>query len=159
MRGNESHKKATKKWLIAGTIFGLAFAMVLYAPVKVLCGSQNDIETEAVMKAARDFLDAEVRRDYPAVYACLAPSSAYVRTNSYKQYLSQAKSSPERVVKYRIINITYIKNNDDQQINSHIEKIAQVEVDVTVLNDNTNQRSEFNIGFIFFKEDGRWYKS
>jgi len=40
-----------------------------------------------------------------------------------------------------------------------VEKVAQVEVDVTFLHEKTNSHSEMNIGFIFFKEQGKWYKS
>jgi hypothetical protein len=156
MRGKKHYKKAAKIWLMAVACFVL---MAFPLPEKAESNSQNDREAEAVLQAAKKFLDAEIRRDYPTVYACLSPSSTYIRTNSYKQYLSQAKASPDRVVKYRIINITYINNNDDRQINSTVEKIAQVEVDVTFLHINTKQRSEVNIGFIFFKEGGRWYKS
>ena len=159
MRGKKHYKKAAKIWLMAVACFALAAIMAFCVPESAFCGSQNDREAEAVLQAAKKFLDAEIRRDYPTVYACLSPSSTYIRTNSYKQYLSQAKASPDRVVKYRIINITYINNNDDRQINSTVEKIAQVEVDVTFLHINTKQRSEVNIGFIFFKEGGRWYKS
>jgi hypothetical protein len=159
MRGKGHYKKVANIWLMAGTCFSLAVIMVLSVPESAICGSQNDRETEAVLQAARKFLDAEIRRDYPAVYACLAPSSTYVRTNSYKQYIVQAKAAPDRVVKYRIIDITYIKNNEDRKTSPTVEKVAQVEVDVTLLHIDTRQRSEVNIGFIFLKEGGRWYKS
>ena len=134
-------------------------SMAFCIPESALCGSQNDLEAEAVMQAARKFLDAEVRRDYPAIYACFAPSSPYAKTNSYEQYLAQAKSAPDRVVKYRIVDISYIKNNEDRQTFSSVDKIAQVEVDVTFLHVSTKHRSEVNIGFIFLKEGGKWYKS
>jgi hypothetical protein len=159
MRGSGHYKKAAKIWLMAGTCFALAVIMAFCVPQSALCGSQNDREEEAVLQAARKFLDAEIRRDYPAIYACFAPSSPYTKTNSYEQYLAQAKLAPDRVVKYHIIDISYIKNNEDRQKFSSVDKIAQVEVDVTFLHVSTKYRSEVNIGFIFLKEAGKWYKS
>ena len=159
MRGNGYSKKAAKIWLMTGACFALTVIMAFCVPQSALCGSQNDREEEAVLQAARKFLDAEIRRDYPAIYACFAPSSPYTKTNSYEQYLAQAKLAPDRVVKYRIIDISYIKNNEDRQKFSSVDKIAQVEVDVTFLHVSTKYRSEVNIGFIFLKEAGKWYKS
>ena len=155
MNGNGNYKKA----IMAGACFAVAVSMAFCIPESALSNSQNDLEANAVMQAARKFLDAEVRRDYPAIYACFAPSSPYAKTNSYEQYLAQAKSAPDRVVKYRIVDISYIKNNEDRQTFSSVDKIAQVEVDVTFLHVSTKYRSEVNIGFIFLKEGGRWYKS
>ena len=159
MRGNEYQKKAAKTWLTAGMLLAVAFIMIFSVTESALCGSQNDPEAEAVMQAARKYLDAEVRRDYPAVYACFAPSSSYMQTNSYEQYLAKARLAQDRVAKYRIVAITYIKNNENRQTSATIKKIAEVEVDVTFLNIATQHRSEVNIGFIFFKEGGKWYKS
>jgi hypothetical protein len=156
---NKYYKIVAKKWLIAGTCFAIIVMIAFCFAKSAFSGSQKDREAEAVLQATKKFLDAEVRRDYPAVYACLSPSSAYVKTNSYKQYVSQAKASPDRIVKYRIINVTYIKDNDDRKINPTSERIAQIEVDVTFLHIATQKRSEVNIGFIFLKEGGRWYKS
>ena len=159
MKGNGHQKKDTKTWLAAAACLAMISIMVFCLPERVLCGSQNDPEAEAVMQAAKNYLDAEVRRDYPAVYACFAPSSDYARTNSYEQYLADARSSQDIVAKYRIVAITYIKNNENRLTSATIEKIAQVEVDVTFLHAGTQHRSEVNIGFIFLKEGGKWYKS
>jgi hypothetical protein len=159
MRVNGQHERAVKIWLMAGACFALALIMVFSVPESALCGSTNDLEAKAVLKAARKFLDAEVRRDYPAVYACFAPSSPYGRSNSYEQYLAQAKLSPDQVVAYRIVRISYIQNPEDRKTYPSVDKVAQVEVDVTYLHPSTQRRSEINIGFVFLKEGGRWYKS
>lgn len=159
MRENAHHKKAAKTWLTAGTFFILAVILFVFAPENAFCGSPKDREAKAVLKAARTFLDAEIRRDHPAVYACFAPSSDYVRTHSYKQYLAEARVAPDRVVGYQIVRISYIQDNKDPKTISTAEKIAQVEVDVTFLHEGTQRRSVVNIGFIFLKEGGTWYKS
>ncbi|HLZ19749.1 MAG TPA: hypothetical protein VKO67_09060, partial [Smithellaceae bacterium] len=52
-------------------------------PPNAYCTPAGDREEVAVLKAVRNFLDAEIRRDYPAVYACFAPSSVYVRTHTF----------------------------------------------------------------------------
>ena len=137
----------------------LVAAMVFCLPQNAFCGSLGDREEKAVLKAARKFLDAEIRRDYPAVYACFAPSSAYVRTHNYKQYLAEAKIAPDHVVAYQIVRVNYIQNNKDPQTISTADKIAQVEVEVTFAYEGTDRRSVVNIGFIFLKEGGKWYKS
>lgn len=133
--------------------------LALGFPPYAICGSTPNREEKAVLKAARTFLDAEIRRDYPAVYACFAPSSAYLRTHTYEQYLAQAKVTPDRVVGYQIVRVSYIRDNNDPQTTTPADKIAQVEVEVTFLQEGSNQRTVVNIGFIFLKEGGKWYKS
>jgi hypothetical protein len=154
-----SYKKAAKMWFMAGAYFALTVIMIFAIPQGALSGSPEDLEAKAVLKAARNFLDAEVRRDYPAVYACFAPSSPFARTNSFDQYVAQARVSTDHVVAYRIIRINYIQNPEDHKAYPSVDKVAQVEVDVTFFHPPTQKRSEVNIGFIFFKEKGRWYKS
>ncbi|MCG7852239.1 MAG: hypothetical protein MIO92_06930, partial [Methanosarcinaceae archaeon] len=148
-----------KIWLTAGFCLALVVIGTFFVPGHALCGAQNDPDAEVVLQAAKNYLDAEVRKDYPAVYACFAPSSSYVRNHSYEQYLADARSATDRVVSYRIVDITYIKNYDARKTSSAVDKISEVEVDVTFFNADTQYRSEVNIGFIFLKERGRWYKS
>lgn len=119
----------------------------------------HEREKQAVLKAAREFLDAEVRRDYQAVYSCFAASSAYARSHTYNEYLVQAKTSPDRVTDYRIVAVNYIQDNEDRGKYPLVEKFAQVEVEVTFLNQDIKSHSDVNIGFIFMKEKGSWYKS
>ena len=159
--GNRRHKKYVKVLPSVGGYLALLSLIFLLIPELAISVSsaQNDAEAEAVMRAARTYLDAEVRSDYSAVYACFAPSSDYTRTNSYEQYIAEVQSAQEHVVEYRIVAITYIKNNEKRLTSSIVEKIAEVEADVTLLNTTTGKRSDVNIGFIFLKEGGKWYKS
>lgn len=159
MRQNGHFRKAVKACLTAVICFAVIVIPAFCFPEHALCGSQSDPEVEAVMQAARNYLDAEVRGDYPVIYACFAPSSIYTQTNNYEQYLADARSAQEHLVKYRIVAITYIKKNENKLTFSAVDKIAEVEVDVTFLHNTTKHRSEVNIGFIFFKEGGKWYKS
>jgi hypothetical protein len=152
-------KRAAKICLLSGMYFALALLTISCVPESVVGKAPTDLETKAVLQAARDYLDAEVRRDYPTVYSCFAPSSDYVRNNSYEHYLAEASKAQESVIKYRIVAVTYIKNNEKHLISFTVEKIAQVEVDVTLMNTATQYKSEVNIGFIFLKEGGKWYKS
>jgi hypothetical protein len=119
----------------------------------------NQAEKKAVLRAARAFLDAEKSGDHARVYACFAPSSSFARKNSYEEYLRQAKSAEDRVASYTILNVSYIQMNDDLKNWPLIQKIAQVEVAVVFIHIPTKKRSELNIGFIFLKEGGKWYKS
>ncbi|MBN1383006.1 MAG: hypothetical protein JXA41_15180 [Deltaproteobacteria bacterium] len=122
-------------------------------------GTANKAEKAAVLQAAREFLDAEKTGDHARVYACFAPSSPYARSHTYEDYLRQVKSSEDRVASYTIMEVSYIQNNEDLKTWPSIQKIAQVEVVVVFVHIPTKKRSELNIGFIFLKEGGRWYKS
>lgn len=153
-RGISHHRNAK-----AAVFIFAAILMLLSLPENVFSGSSNDPEEKTVLKAVRTFLDAEIRRDYPAVYACFAPSSAYLRTHTYQQYLAEAKAAPYHVVAYQIVRVSYIQDNKDPQTLSTADRIAQVEVEVTFAYEVTKRRSVVNIGFIFLKEGGKWYKS
>jgi hypothetical protein len=142
------NKKTAKIWFMAGVCFAIIVMMTFAIPQSALSGSPNDLEA-----------NAEVRRDYPAVYACFAPSSTYTVTHNYEQYLAQARQLPDRIVAYRIVRVSYIQNQEDRKTYPAVDKVAQVEVEVTFLHPPTQQRSEMNIGFIFLKEGGKWYKS
>lgn len=150
-----SHNRNAK----AAIFIFAAILMLLSLPENVFSRSSNDPEEKTVLKAVRTFLDAEIRRDYPAVYACFAPSSAYLRTHTYQQYLAEAKAAPYHVVAYQIVRVSYIQDNKDPQTLSTADRIAQVEVEVTFAYEVTKRRSVVNIGFIFLKEGGKWYKS
>lgn len=158
MKEKEHNIKNAKESLLPG-VFLVLVIIIAIAFIFPGCASSNDSEEEVVMKAAREFLDAEVRRDYPVVYASFASSSEYVRSHSYEEYLAEAQSSPDRIVEYRIVKVTYIQDNEDRKKYPAVEKFAQVEVEVTFMHAKTQHRSEINIGFIFLKERGRWYKS
>ena len=57
------------------------------------------------------------------------------------------------------VGVTYVHDNEDMGKWPSVERFAQVEVDMIFLHISTDRRSEINIGFIFFKEGGKWYKS
>jgi len=151
--------KARKPLLIA--VIGLAVILpaVFFIYEGCFVPLAQEREKQAVLKAAREFLDAEIRRDYPAVYACFAPSSPYARAHTYDEYLAWAKASADHLADYRIVAVSYIQDNENLDKYPDVEKIAQVEVEATFLNDETKSYSDLNIGFIFFKERGQWYKS
>jgi hypothetical protein len=151
--------KNRKKLLIAAVCLALVLPGTFLIYKGWFVPLANEREKQAVLKAAHEFLDAEVRSDYPAVYASFASSSDYVRSHTYNEYLAQAKGSPDRVTDYRIVVVSYIHDNEDLKKYPAVEKFAQVEVDVTFLNQDTKAYSDINIGFIFIKEKGRWYKS
>lgn len=159
MNRNTLSKMMFKSSLTAVIYFVLIAALVGGLAQNASCGKTGNREEQALLQAARNFLDAEIRRDYPAVYACFAPSSVYVRTHNYQQYLAWAKASPDRVVAYQIVRVSYIRENADPQTISTADKIGQVEVEVTFAHEGANRQSVVNIGFIFLKEGGKWYKS
>ncbi|MDD5167455.1 MAG: hypothetical protein PHN75_01445 [Syntrophales bacterium] len=115
-------------------------------------------EEAAIHEAAKNYLDAEIKRDLPAVYALLAPSSAYRTAYDYAAFLAEANASPVRIVAYKILRIAHIRNNHDAEAFPRVEKFAQVEVDVVMYYGDTRQKGEVNFDFTFIKEGGKWYK-
>jgi hypothetical protein len=115
-------------------------------------------EKREIDAMARKYLDAEIKRELKAVYDCLAPSSIYRTTYDYDAYLAWAEASPMRIRKYKILRIAHIRVNEDKQRFPHVEKFAEVEVDMHVHFIDTNQAAEVNFNFTFIKEGGRWYK-
>jgi hypothetical protein len=118
----------------------------------------GDPEEQAVFTVAKKYLDAEVVRDLPAVYAFLAPSSAYCAAHDYEAFVAEANASPVRIIEYKILRVAHIMKNDDLKNFPRVEKFAYVEVDVVVFYKDTNQKADVNIGFTFIKERGKWYK-
>lgn len=143
-----------------GCLVGVPFLIVIIlGSLAVTAESGSNPDEQAVLAAARQYLDAEVTKDHPRVYACLSPSSAYCASHTYEDYLKEAVSSPTTVSDYRIIKVTYITENTDREKYLAIDKFAEVEVEVVVFYSDTGKTSEVNIGFIFVKEGGKWYKS
>ena len=112
-----------------------------------------------IREAAQRYLDAEVRRDFREAYACLAPSSVYMATQpGYEDYLREAEASSTRIVNYKIIEISKLRDNHDRETYPRIEKFVQVEVDVTVSFEDNKETVVVNYSLTFIKEGGKWYK-
>jgi len=138
-------------------VFVLAIPGICGEPSKT-AKTEPQSEQTAVFEAARQYFEAEVARDLPAVYRCLAPSSAYCATHDYAAFLAEANASPVRIVGYKIVRIAHIRNNEDVKGFPSVEKYAYVEVDVVVHYIDKNEKAEVNFGFMFIKERGNWYK-
>ncbi|MDY0045096.1 MAG: hypothetical protein RBS82_10610 [Syntrophales bacterium] len=138
--------------------FGIILLCLAFIPALTVA-ADSDSEEGSLLAAARRYFSAEIRKDYSCVYESLSPSSEYKRSHSYKKYLEEALTSSHSISEYRIIDITYITGNEDRTKYPGIEKFAQIEVEVVLFFKDTGKYSEFNIGFIFTKEGGKWYKS
>lgn len=115
-------------------------------------------EEPAVLEAAQKYFDAEVARDLRAVYGCLAPSSLYSATHDYEAFLAEANASPVRILAYKVVRISHIRNNEDLKGFPKVEKFAYVEVDIVVHYTDKNEKADVNFGLTFIKERGKWYK-
>jgi len=120
--------------------------------------SAASMEEAAVFEAAKQYLDAEVRRDLQAVYGFLAPSSVYRAAHDYEAFLAEAQASPVRILAYTIRRVAHIRDNQDLDAFPKIEKFAHVEVDIVVFYQDTKQKTDVNFGFTFIKEAGKWFK-
>ena len=116
------------------------------------------LEKPRIEKAVERYLAAEIDRDFKGIYDCLAPSSIYCSTHTYGEYLEQVQDSPVRIKDYHILNIHDLRGNHDKVKYPEIEKFVRVEVDITLLYDDSNETMEVNQDFTFIKEGGKWYK-
>lgn len=115
-------------------------------------------EIVAVEQAARAYLEAEVRRDFDAVWASLAPSSVYRETHDYLSYREEAVRSPVRIERFWILRVAGVRPNHDPARFPKIERFAEVEVDLVLFFTDTETRTDVNYRFAFIREGGRWYK-
>ncbi len=115
------------------------------------------LEKSAIEKAALTYLKAEKEGDLKQIYALLAPSSAYRQAHSYDSYLKDiAGYPPVKIDTYQIVDIYRLRDNDRRDQYPGVDKLVQVEVDVTFVNSGKN--NVFNYSFTFLKEKGNWYK-
>ena len=140
------------------SFLGLAFCCLLIVPLTFGAGEDLSFEVPEIQKAAQKYLEAEVQRNFPAIYESLAPSSEYRAAHSFEAYLAEAQSSPAHIVSYRILNIFQIRDNPDKDKYPKIDRSAQVEVDVIIRYQDVQKESEVNYAFPFVKEGGKWYK-
>jgi hypothetical protein len=139
----------------------LCLIMVCMGISGAIAGAGNNKaadETLSVRDAARTYLEGEVRGDLDAVWRMLAPSSFYVKTHSYEEYLDHARLSPVRVVEYRILAVSGVSKNQDRRTHPGIQSFARVEVELKLYSRDTNTHDIVNIEFTFVKERNRWYK-
>jgi len=116
------------------------------------------LEKPRIEKAVDRYFAAEINRDFKGIYDCLAPSSIYCSTHTYGEYLGQVQGSSVRIKDYHILNIHDLRGNHDKVKYLKIEKFVRVEVDVTLLYNDSNETMKVNQEFTFIKEGGKWYK-
>ncbi|MDD4091442.1 MAG: hypothetical protein PHQ63_02695 [Smithellaceae bacterium] len=115
------------------------------------------LEKSAIEKAALTYLKAEKEGDLKQIYALLAPSSAYRQAHSYDSYLKDiANYPPVKINTYKIVDIYRLRDNDNRDNYPGVDKLVQVEVDVTFA--DSGEESVYNYSFTFLKEKGNWYK-
>ncbi len=115
------------------------------------------LEKSAIEETARNYLNAEMKKDSRQVYALLAPSSDYKKTHTYEEYLKDiAENSSAALNTCRIIRIYHLRDNDNRQNYPAVDKLVQVEVEVIF--EHAGPNSIFNYSFTFLKEKGKWYK-
>jgi hypothetical protein len=116
------------------------------------------LERNTIEQTARDYLNAEMGRDYNKVYSYLAPSSTYRKTHTYEQFVQDVSGSPVTIKHYKIVDIYRLRDNDNRKEYPVVKRFVQVEVDVDVGFADTGTTSTCNYCFTFLKEGDRWYK-
>lgn len=147
-----------KCWRHAGRVLLAALLVLLPASPGVASEGSTGREEKAVEQAARAYLEAEVRRDFAAVWSLLAPSSVYCQTHDFEAYRQEARLSPVRVERFVILRVVGILPNHDPERFPKAERFADVEVDLVLYFTDTGTRTEVNHRFTFIREGGRWYK-
>jgi len=115
-------------------------------------------ERPRIEQALKIYFAAEMAKDYDKVYQCLAPSSPYRQTHSYQDFIKDMQTSPVKIVDYKLVDIYDLRPNYDRRRYPRVERLAQVEVDVTILFTDTRRKSSANYCFTFLKEGGAWFK-
>ena len=115
------------------------------------------LEKGAIERTAHLYFKAEKEGDLKQIYALLAPSSAYRQAHSYDSYLKDiANYPPVKINTYKIVDIYRLRDNDNRDNYPGVDKLVQVEVDVTFA--DSGEESVYNYSFTFLKEKGNWYK-
>jgi hypothetical protein len=115
------------------------------------------LEKDTIEQTAQAYLNAEMKKDSRQVYDLLAPSSDYRKSHTYEEYLKDvAENPPLSLNEYKIIRIYRLRDNDNRQNYPGVDKLVQVEVEVTFTDSGPN--SIYNYSFTFLKEKGKWYK-
>ena len=138
-----------------------ACAAVLIAGLLIWDAPRNRVqlflEKGAIERTAHLYFKAEKEGDLKQTYALLAPSSAYRQVHSYDSFLKDiAGYPPVKIDTYQIVDIYRLRDNDRRDQFPGVDKLGQVEVDVTFVNSGRN--NVFNYSFTFLKEKGNWYK-
>jgi hypothetical protein len=115
-------------------------------------------EQQEVAAAAKRYLEAEVRRDYRAVFESLYPASEYRQTNDFEAYLKEAQTTAVRIESYEILEVSILAENPDKEKLPQVDGFARVEVDVRIRYMDTKQGSLVNYAFPFVRSGGKWYK-
>ena len=150
--------------MIRTRIFALTSALIIlcFIGLNGCAGINKDMglffEKPTIEKAVREYFHAEIKRDLKKVYGYLAPSSEYMLSHTYEEFLAEMESSPVRIKEYALIEIHDLKTNEDRERYPSIEKFARVEVEVTFFYTDTEENLTVNFDFRFIKEKGRWYK-
>lgn len=161
-RFNRFLRKGFKGTRIRGFrgIVGLGLVIVLWSSTcawagdfKIAPGDRQEVE-----KAAKRYLDGEIRRDLTGVFNSLYPHSDYRKAKDYQAYMKEAQASPARIQSYEIIRIIIHDQNPDKNKFPNLEGFARVEVDLVIQYVDNNQKSFVNFDFPFVKEGGIWYK-
>jgi hypothetical protein len=141
-------------------LFGFFLLLVLTGPIFVWAGERISMtaEQQEVAAAARRYLEAEVKRDYPEVFRSLYPASEYRRVHDFQAYLAEARSTPVRIEAYEVLQISSIMENPDPNILPDVDGFARVEVDVRIRYSDNGQQNLVNYAFPFVRAGGKWYK-
>lgn len=146
-------QKAVMSLLLLSAILVIA-GLVWPAPLNRM---QMLLEERAITRAAERYFQAEMSGDTRLIYSLLAPSSIYRKTHSYEDYLKELHIYPPvKIMTYRIVRLTRLRQNEDRATYPDVDKMVQVEVDVTFAHGGSNM--VFNYSFTFLKEKGNWFK-
>jgi hypothetical protein len=132
----------------------------LLFPALGLSGERDSFTAEQreVAAAARLYLEAEVKRDYPEVFRCLYPGSDYRKANDFAAYLVEARSTPVGIESFEVLNVSILPEIPDREKLPEVNGFARVEVDVVIRYADTGRTSLVNYAFPFVRTGGKWYK-
>jgi len=110
-----------------------------------------------LMEAVNTYFHSEKQGDVQKVWELLAPSSEFKKAYSYPFYQEMIRRNPSVLRDYRIDGVLEIRVNDDKIAFPNVEKIALVQVTVTLAGEGIKEMTQVRV-FTFLKESGKWFK-
>ena len=132
---------------------GLLPLIPLLASSDICCADDKSDLLEAI----HAYFQSEKDRNVNKVWELLAPSSEFKKAYSYPFYQEMIRRNPFHLRHYKIDGILEIRDNDDKTGLPNVEKIALVQVTVTLSAEGSTDLTQVRV-FTFLKEGGQWFK-
>ena len=134
--------------------------LVNLAPVPILLAFSDATwadDKADLLETVDAYFRSEKEGDIQKVWELLAPSSEFKKAYSYPFYQEMVRRNPAMLKDYKIDGVLEIRDNDDAAGFPNVQKIALVQVTVTLAGIGPRDLTQVRV-FTFLKEAGKWFK-